>query len=70
MGTPHSILPAWLNRLLASKPTIQPRCTCGRYCSTHDEVPDINAKLVEELTAKGQYVPAAFRRPLIQEAGK
>ena len=60
MGTPHSILPAWLNRLLPSKPTIQPRCSCGRFCSTHD-APDMTAKLISELSGKGIHIPARLR---------
>ena len=62
MGNNRSILPSWLNRLIASKPTVQPRCTCGRFCSTHDAAPDVNAKLVAELTAQNKSVPAYFRR--------
>jgi hypothetical protein len=61
MGNPHSILPAWLSRLLASKPTIQPRCSCGRFCSTHDAPPDMTAKLISELSAKGMPIPARLR---------
>jgi hypothetical protein len=60
MTHPRSILPTWLNRLLSSKPTIQTRCSCGRFCSTHD-TPDVVSKLVAELTAQGKYVPARFR---------
>lgn len=62
MGTPHPILPSWLNRLLASKPTVQPRCSCGKFCSTHVEVPDVHQKLAAELTAQGKHVPELFRR--------
>jgi len=61
MGNPRSILPTWLVRLLASKPTIQPRCSCGRFCSTHEEAPDIKSKLVAELTVQGRHVPKLFR---------
>lgn len=54
-------LPAWLNRLIASKPTkiAQPRCECGRFCK-HDK-PDITDKLVSDMTAAGLYVPPKAR---------
>lgn len=49
----------WLNRLIASKPTVVPakpaRCKCGRYCKT--EKPNITNKLVADMTAAGLYVP-------------
>lgn len=54
-------LPAWLNRLIASKPTIpQPRtrCECGRFCK--QDKPDITDKLVKDMSAAGLYVPAHF----------
>jgi len=55
-------LPAWLSRLIASKPTVtvQPRCTCGRFCSTKSEK-KVDPVLAERL-AKGQSVPAYFER--------
>lgn len=56
------VLPSWLNRLIASKPTVVPaepaRCKCGRYCKA--EKPDITNKLVADMTAAGLYVPARF----------
>lgn len=48
---------------------IQPRCTCGRFCSTHDDVPDVKSKLVAELSAQGAYVPARFAKKA-QEQGR
>lgn len=50
----------WLDRLVASKPTVmpQPRCECGRFCA-HDK-PDITDKLVADMTAAGLYVPPHF----------
>ena len=39
---------------------VQPRCTCGRFCSTHD-TPDMTAKLISELSAKGIHIPARLR---------
>lgn len=53
----------WLNRLLSSKPTVKPqaRCTCGRFCTTHEEKPDATPKLVADMTAAGLYVPKHFR---------
>lgn len=57
-------LPGWLERLIASKPTVapQPRCECGRFCK-HDK-PDITDKLVADMTAAGLYVPAHFAASL------
>ncbi|MFC3706062.1 hypothetical protein ACFOOL_15015 [Devosia honganensis] len=54
-------LPAWLRRLIASKPTVapQPRCSCGRYCAKEHK-PDITEKLVADMSAAGLYVPAHF----------
>jgi hypothetical protein len=54
-------IPAWLRRLIDSKPTIpqpQPRCECGRFCK--QDKPDITDKLVSDMTAAGIYVPAHF----------
>lgn len=68
---PRDILPDWLRRLTLSKSKIkpQPRCTCGRFCSTHDDVPDVKSKLVAELSAQGAYVPARFAKKA-QEQGR
>lgn len=55
----------WLNRLIASKPTIpQPRtrCECGRFCK--QDKPDITDKLVKDMSAAGLYVPARYRRAM------
>lgn len=64
----HPKLPAWLNRLIASKPTVtpQPRCECGRFCK-HDK-PDITDKLVSDMSAAGLYVPAKFRNREVQKS--
>jgi hypothetical protein len=54
-------IPAWLRRLIDSKPTIpqpQPRCECGRFCK--QDKPDITDKLVKDMSAAGIYVPARF----------
>lgn len=54
----------WLNRLLSTKPTVQPqkRCECGRFCK-HDK-PDITDKLVADMSAAGLHVPAHFAKRL------
>jgi hypothetical protein len=41
---------------------LQPRCSCGRYCSSHEEVPDMKAKLISELSAQHKHVPGYFRK--------
>lgn len=55
-----SNLPAWLNRLIASKPTVKPRtrCECGRFCK--QDKPDITDKLVKDMSKAGLYVPEHF----------
>lgn len=58
MGNPRSFT-KWLLGLFAH-PKPQPRCSCGRFCSTHEAPPDATAKLVSELTSQGLYVPAKF----------
>lgn len=60
MNAHKQILPAWLSRLLASKPKhmAQPRCECGRFCK--QDKPDITDKLVKDMSAAGLYVPARF----------
>ena len=65
----HPKLPAWLNRLIASKPTVtpQPRCECGRFCGKEHK-PDITDKLVADMAAAGLYVPAKFRNREVQKA--
>ena len=40
----------------------QPRCTCGRFCSSHEDVPDMKAKLISELSAQHKHVPVYFRK--------
>lgn len=58
-------LPAWLNRLIASKPSIpapRTRCECGRFCK--QDKPDITDKLVRDMEAAGIYVPARYRRAM------
>lgn len=62
MGNLRSIL-RWLREMLMLPRTpvaSQPRCSCGRFCSTHEAPPDATAKLVSELTSQGLYVPARF----------
>ncbi|MBN9332966.1 hypothetical protein [Devosia sp.] len=56
----------WLDRLIGSKPTIktQPRCTCGRFCSSHEEKPDATDRLIKDMTAAGLYVPSRFANRL------
>lgn len=58
----------WLNRLIASKPTVKPRtrCKCGRYCK--GEKPDITNKLVKDMSAAGLYVPPRARAVLERRA--
>lgn len=59
-------LPAWLNRLIAAKPSVpqpQPRCSCGRFCAKEHK-PDITDKLVADMSAAGLYVPGHFRRAM------
>lgn len=59
---PHPM--AWLNRLIASKPTVKPRtrCECGRFCK--QDKPDITDKLVKDMSAAGIYVPPGARAVL------
>lgn len=64
MATPHSLTTRLLNLFLRPKP--QPRCSCGRYCSTHDQAPDMTAKLVSERLERGLYVPAKLRQRGVQ----
>lgn len=65
----HTKLPAWLNRLIASKPKqmAQPRCECGRFCAKEHK-PDITDKLVSDMSAAGLYVPAKFRNREVQKS--
>lgn len=39
---------------------VQPRCTCGRFCSAHDPEAEKTDALVRELTEQGSYVPPFF----------
>ncbi len=65
-----------LNKLFRSaKPqplphvAMRPRCTCGRFCSTHEAPHDIIGKLVSALTAKGSYVPPLLRSRSLERQG-
>ena len=58
MGNPRSFTKRLLS--LFARPKAQPRCSCGRFCSTHEAPPDATAKLVSELSSQGLYVPAKF----------
>ena len=63
MGNPRSFL-RWLREMLMlprAPVASQPRCSCGRFCSSsHEAPPDATAKLVSELSSQGLYVPAKF----------
>lgn len=70
MNAHSTFFPEWLQRLLASKPTVtpQPRCECGRFCAKEHK-PDITDKLVSDMSAAGLYVPPKFRNRIDSIAG-